>query len=156
MFFISTLSRGLIFAALVPFLAFFGWSGWYGMGILFVIASNMGSMAVCATKLGSTPYSTTVVFTATMAGLFSDPLLPLSLSKASQTRARSLFALIFGGACSQALMILTSRYLGHQHSSLIFQGETQSNNEKPIGSAFAIRGTTSRPIRRICGRLRRR
>lgn len=141
--FISAIVRGAIFAALVPFLAFNGWAGWYGMGVLVVMSANMGSMAVCATKLGSTPYSTTVVFTATMASLFSDPLLPLSLSKASQIRAKSLFALIFGGACSQALMILTSRYLGHHDSSFIFDGEMsfsnlQANESKPIGSAFAL------------------
>ncbi|PWN33232.1 uncharacterized protein FA14DRAFT_173051 [Meira miltonrushii] len=140
---ITALARGVVFAVLVPFLAFYGWSGWYGMGVLFVMATNMGSMAVCATKLGSTPYSTTVVFTASMASLFSDPLLPLSLSKASQTRAKSLFALIFGGACSQVLMILTSRYFGQQDSSFIFDGEMsaltlKAHESKPIGSAFAI------------------
>lgn len=140
---ITAIARGLIFAILVPFLAFYGWSGWYGMGVLFVMATNMGSMAVCATKLGTTPYSTTVVFTGTMAGLFSDPLLPLGMSKVSQTRARSVFALIFGGACSQALMILTSRYFGHQDSSFIFDGEMGAftlpePESKPIGSAFAI------------------
>lgn len=141
--FISALARGFIFAALVPFLAFYGWSGWFGMAVLFVMALNIGSMAVCATKIGSTPYSTTVVFTATMASLFSDPLLPLNLSKASQTRAKSLLALIFGGACSQALMILSSRYFEHQDSSFIFDGEMsvltlKANESKPIGSAFAI------------------
>lgn len=69
----------------------------------------MGSMAVNATQVGSTPYSTTVVFTASMAAFFSDPFLPFSISSANKTRGFSILALIAGACSSQAVSILITR-----------------------------------------------
>lgn len=93
-------------------------------------------MAVCATKLGPTPYSTTVVFTATLASLFSDPMLPFHLSHASQTRAISIAALIAGGSASQATMILSSRLL--DGSTRLGYGLEALKEAHPAGSALAV------------------
>jgi len=71
----------------------------------------MGSMAVNAVHVGTTPYSTTVVFTASLASFFSDPLLPLSISPASKTRGISILSLIAGASSSQAVSILMGKLL---------------------------------------------
>lgn len=77
--------------------------------IISQLAANMGIMAVNATQVGSTPYSTTVVFTASLAAFFSDPCLPFSLSSANKTRGVSILALIAGACSSQAVSILVTR-----------------------------------------------
>lgn len=93
----------------------------------------MGTMAVNSSRLGQTPYATTVVFTATLASLFSDPSLPFSLSPASKTRGVSVICLILGGAFSQAIGLLTTRVIdSDDHLFLAFK------QVAPIGSAFGI------------------
>jgi hypothetical protein len=91
----------------------------------------MGTMAVNSSRLGTTPYATTVVFTATLATLFSDPLLPFSLGQASKTRATTVIALVVGGAASQAIGILATRNLNPDYLMSL-------KLVAPIGSAFGI------------------
>jgi hypothetical protein len=92
----------------------------------------MGTMAVNSSRMGPTPYATTVVFTATLASLFSDPSLPFSLGTASKTRAKSIMCLLLGGLSSQAVGILTTRAM---NSSNLLASYPQVG---PTGSAFAI------------------
>ncbi|PWN88884.1 hypothetical protein FA10DRAFT_267511 [Acaromyces ingoldii] len=109
-----------------------GWDGWIGAGALALLAINMGSMAVNAQKVGNGPYATTVVFTATLAQLFSDPLLPFAVSSASLKRAKSIFGLILGAALSQAIMILTPRLTETREETRLLK-EASS-----YGSAYAL------------------
>jgi len=95
------------------------------------LAANMGNMAVNSSRMGPTPYATTVVFTATLASLFSDPSLPFSLSPASKTRVVSIVCLVLGGVTSQAVSVLTTRV---SSTNLL----TAFNQVSPKGSAFAI------------------
>lgn len=93
----------------------------------------MGTLAVNANRLGTTPYATTVVITASLSQVFSDPLLPLSLSTANKTRVSSILSLAFGGACSQAIAVLATRAEdSHYFPSIFFPEAKQS------GSAYAI------------------
>lgn len=132
------LARALVFLALAPAIAYFGWEGTSGMVILFIMAFCMGSMAVNASKLGSTPYATTVVFTSTLASVFSDPLLPFGLSRATAKRGLSIVALLVGGAASQATMLGVTRLTGHEtHPSSL---HAMMPNIQPLGSAISITG----------------
>ncbi|UZJ53950.1 hypothetical protein CBS101457_003270 [Exobasidium rhododendri] len=126
----ASLVRSIIFVFAALFIAFFGWDGFKGMGLLFVLAACMGTMAVNSSRL-NTPYATSVVFTASLASVFSDPSLPFSFGSASKTRGISIISLITGGASAQAVGILVTRMMTPEHALSL-------KAVAPIGSAVAI------------------
>lgn len=75
--------------------------GWLMIGLL---STSLGSQATYSIAL-ATPFSNTVVFTATMTEIASDPYLPLlQISTPNKFRLLSIFGLLKGAALSQSIL----------------------------------------------------
>ncbi|CDS82210.1 uncharacterized protein SPSC_03030 [Sporisorium scitamineum] len=72
--------------------------------VIMILASNLGSQSTYSTSL-ATPFSNTVVFTATLTSVSSDLLLTaLHLSSQNRIKLLSIFGLLGGAALSQFIL----------------------------------------------------
>lgn len=93
--------------------------------VIAILSSNLGCQASYSTFL-NTPFSNTVVFTATLASVTSDVGIPLfRLSKGSQLKLLSIVGLLVGAVLSQIFLKLAVRaserakHLAIQHVLII-------------------------------------
>lgn len=108
-----------------------------GLLSLGLLSMPMGSQAVLSLSVGSpNPYSTTVVFTSSLASLFSDGQFPQGLVPGSSSskksalrhRAASLVALVGGGLLGGAL-IVAERKLGSTRKGVGQRGGGSNDQE---------------------------
>ncbi|SPO21971.1 uncharacterized protein UTRI_01959_B [Ustilago trichophora] len=77
--------------------------------VISILAASMGCQSTYSTNL-STPFSTTVVFTATLTSVSSDLNLPmLNLDGSNRLRLLSIFGLLGGAAMSQIILKIATK-----------------------------------------------
>ncbi|TKY87177.1 hypothetical protein EX895_003854 [Sporisorium graminicola] len=94
-------------------------SGSLGWLVIMILASNLGGQSTYSTSL-ATPFSNTVVFTATLTSVSSDLLLTeLHLSSSNKIKLLSIFGLLGGAALSQFILkVATTATKGDQHEAV--------------------------------------
>ncbi|SNX83095.1 uncharacterized protein MEPE_01801 [Melanopsichium pennsylvanicum] len=87
----------------------FRFNGSLGWLVISILAANLGCQSTYSTSL-ATPFSTTVVFTATLTAVSSDLHLPmLNLTGANRFRLLSIFGLLGGAAVSQLILKVATK-----------------------------------------------
>ncbi|PWN25285.1 hypothetical protein BDZ90DRAFT_234132 [Jaminaea rosea] len=114
---------------------------------LALLALPMGSQTVLSLTLGSpNPYSTTVVFTSSLANMCADPSFPRGLIPGSDRskstlrhRAMSIFALVFGSLLGGAIILAEERWTAARAPA---RGEGNGRNSSDDDAAQGILPTT--------------
>lgn len=121
---ITTLAL-ILFGAYFPAFRLHGSLDWL---VTAILASSLGSQSTYSTRL-ATPFSNTVVFTATLTSVSSDLHLPsLRLDRANRFKALSIMGLMGGAAMSQIILKVAtkasrrSKHEAVQHALIVLSG----------------------------------
>ncbi|CBQ71994.1 conserved hypothetical protein [Sporisorium reilianum SRZ2] len=116
-------------------------SGSLGWVVIMILASNLGSQSTYSTSL-ATPFSNTVVFTATLTSVSSDLLLTeLHLSSTNRIKLLSIIGLLGGAALSQFILkVATAASKRDKHEAVQHALIVLSATELLLGLAWFLCG----------------
>lgn len=115
----------ILFGARYPAFRLHGSLDWL---VTSILAASLGCQSTYSTNL-ATPFSNTVVFTATLTSVSSDVQLPaLGLDRSNRFKALSIFGLMSGAAVSQVILKVAtkasrrSKHEAVQHALVVLSG----------------------------------